>query len=262
MKTHWIFKEFFSGCFFDNDKLYHDEKKLILKTTHKDNEYLTDQDRAKLEDETDEYSYNVYTLGNWGVLGDVIFKNCITEDLSDIRDKLDNYKNGLDFGFTNDPSAGIRSAIHGNDLFITHCFYEYGATNPVIAGLIKEIMPECCHGSNSTEKILADSASPKDIWELNHDHKINIYGANKCPGSVNYGINWLKKYNIHIHNELQDAVNEFQLYQWAKNKDGEVLNIPIDKFNHLIDGLRYAHSEQSLIVETEKIDPRKYGIYV
>ena len=264
MKTHWIFKEFFGGCFSDTDKLYHDEKKLILKTTHTDNEYLTEQDRAKLEDETDPYFHNVYTLGNWGVLGDLIFKNYVIEDLSDIRDKFDNYKNGLDFGFTNDPTAAIRSAIRGNDLFITHAFQPqmFGATNPVIAEALKVIMPEACLGKRSTEKILADPSSPRDIEDLRINYYINIYKAISKPGAVNYGINWLKKFNIHIDKSLQDVINEVQLYQWSKNKDGETTNIPIDKFNHFIDALRYSHSEQSLIVETEKIDPRKYGIYV
>ncbi len=261
MKTHWIFKEHFAGMFFDEDTVYRDEKKLILKTTYKDNDYLTEQDKQLLEDETNEYFYQVYTLGNWGVLGDLVFNNWSVEDLSEVKDMMGVYKNGLDFGFTNDPSAGIRSSMSDDTIYITHCFHEYGATNDVIADFIRQTMPLTVNGIESEEKILADNNYPKDIWDLKHEYNINIYGANKRPGSVNSGINWLKKYKIVIHKELQEAINEFQMYQWSKNKDGEALNIPIDKFNHLIDALRYAWSEQSLnLTQEEEYDLSAYGI--
>jgi len=261
MKTHWIFKEFFSGCFFENDTVYKDKNKLIVKTTYKDNRFLTTQDRDKLENETNEYFYNVYTLGNWGVLGNLVFDNWRVEDLSAIRETMGVYKNGLDFGFSNDPSAGIRSALKGDTIYITHAFYEYGAVNSVIASCIKDIMPLTLKENGHQEQILADNY-PKDIWSLRNDYGINIYGANKKPGSINSGINWLKEYKIVIHQELQDVINEFQLYQWQKNKDGEVLNIPIDKYNHLMDALRYSWSEQIFEIEEEPIDVRIYGIPV
>ena len=90
--------------------MYCDSRKLILKTTYKDNKFLTEDDIYELEHETDEYFYNVYTLGNWGILGNVIFKNWSTADLREKIGSFDNIHNGLDFGFTN-PNALIRCHV-------------------------------------------------------------------------------------------------------------------------------------------------------
>ena len=106
LKTHWIYKDFF-GQWEDNKTVYEDEDKLIVKTTYKDNIFLTADDRKLLEDETDPYFYNVYSLGNWGVLGNVIFKNWRVEDLSDRISTFDNIRCAIDFGW-NDPTAMLK----------------------------------------------------------------------------------------------------------------------------------------------------------
>ena len=81
---------------------------MILKTTYRDNAFLTSEDIKLLEDESDPYFYNVYTLGNWGVLGHVIFKNWKVEDLSGVKDSFDNLYYGCDFGYSSDPNAAIK----------------------------------------------------------------------------------------------------------------------------------------------------------
>lgn len=105
LKTHWIFKKYFSGRFFDNDTSYNDGDISILKTTYKDNRFLEQDDIDALENETDEYFRDVYTLGKWGTLGDVIFKNWKVEDLKDRINQFDNIRNGLDFGYSSHPMA-------------------------------------------------------------------------------------------------------------------------------------------------------------
>ena len=258
MRNHWIFKEYFGG-WVEGEKLYKDPGLLILKTTHVDNAFLTREDHEELENEKDQYYREVYTLGNWGVLGNVIFTNWRVADLSDIRDMLSVYRNGLDFGFTNDPSAFVRTARKGNILYITHGFYEYGLTNPDIARRILEITPNA-HSNRAFEAVRCDSAEPKSIHEL-RQHSVNAISAIKGPGSVNYGIQLLKQYDeIVIHKELQPVVNEFQLYQWQKNKQGEVLNIPVDRDNHAIDAIRYSESDRLGGGFNEWQDPRKLGI--
>ena len=107
LQTHWIYKEFF-GKWDDSKTMYRDKKLLILKTTYKDNKFLTPDDIDALESETDSYFYNVYTLGNWGVLGNLIFKNWRTEDLSSKIPTFDKIYNGLDFGYAADPNALVR----------------------------------------------------------------------------------------------------------------------------------------------------------
>lgn len=234
MRTHWIHNTYFSGNFYDEDTYFHDEELLILKTTYKNNlRFLEKDDISALENEKNEYFYNVYTLGNWGVLGDVIFTNWKVEDFSDMVPHFDNIRNGLDFGYANDPAAYNR--LHFDKkrkiLYIFEEFHHREMTNPQLSELLKP--------SIKRERITCDCAEPKSIQELK-DNGINAVGAMKGRDSVNFGIQWLQGLNIVIDRSCQETINEFQVYQWKKNKQGETLNIPIDQHNHHIDGIRYA----------------------
>ena len=255
MRTHWIYKDYFKGKFADDDKVYRDEQVSILRTTYKDNAFLMQDDIDALENETDRYYYEVYTLGHWGTLGNVIFKNWRIEDLSDIIAHFDSYRNGLDFGFSNDPTAFIRSSLiksKGN-LYIVDGSYlttvkdghqSYELTNPEIAERLRKPV--------GTEIIRCDSAEPKSIEELRQNGLIGAIAAVKGKDSVNFGIQWLKQWNIIIHHTLQDVINEFQLYQWRVDADDEATNEPIDKDNHEIDALRYSWSDILFAEKKEK----------
>lgn len=260
MRSHWIYKEYFEGNFHDGDRIYKDDHLLILKTTYKDNAFLTEEDVYELENETDKYYYEVYTLGNWGVLGNVIFTNWRIEDLSEIRDQFGTYKSGLDFGFTNDPTAFVRFAKKEKRLYITHGFYEYGLTNNLIAERILKEAP-ALHLKTGHELVRCDSSEPKSIFEL-RKYEVNAISAFKGSDSVNYGIQNLKQYDeIIIDRPLQPVINEFQLYQWQKNKDGQVLNIPVDKNNHAIDALRYGESDVLLERQSKKSGSLAKNLY-
>jgi phage terminase large subunit len=234
MRSHWIHAEYFKGKFQDGDDFYSDEELLILKTTYKDNlKFLEKDDVEALENEKNEYFYNVYTLGNWGVLGDVIFTNWKIKDLSGMSRSFDNIRNGLDFGYANDPAAYNR--IHYDKkkklLFVFKELHEFGLTNPSLATLLKPIV--------NRERLVCDSAEPKSIQELK-DHDINAAPAMKGKDSVNFGIQWLQGNQIVIDRDCQETINEFQVYQWKKTKQGETINTPVDKYDHHIDGIRYA----------------------
>ena len=112
MRSHWIFKEFFKN-WIEGTFEYHDDKLSILKTTYKNNKFLEQDDIDELENEKDPYYRDVYTLGNWGILGDLIFTNWRIEDLSKLKNTFGTYYNGLDFGYSNDPTAAGRQAIKG-----------------------------------------------------------------------------------------------------------------------------------------------------
>ena len=105
-QTHWIYGEYFKGRWDDSKQTYRDDTLSILKTTYRDNKFLMPDDIRELESETDPYYRDVYSNGNWGVLGKVIFKNWHTEDLSrdgpqaDLVKSFDKFQNGLDFGLT------------------------------------------------------------------------------------------------------------------------------------------------------------------
>jgi phage terminase large subunit len=241
MRTHWIFKEFF-GNWVEGKFEYHDDKLSILKTTHKDNNFLEQADHDDLENEKDPYYRDVYTLGNWGILGDLIFINWKIEDLSKIKNTFGTYYNGLDWGYSNDPTAAGRQAIKGKKLYILQeLLYEKGLNNDVIASRLKPLI--------NKEYIRCDSSEPKSIAEV-RSYGIEALPAKKGPGSVNFGIQYLKQFEIIIDRSCQNAVNEFQLYQWKKDKYGDTINEPIDKDNHFIDQIRYALNDR--IFEGEK----------
>jgi len=233
MLTHWIFKEFFKS-FHDTDTKYKDTELSILKTTYKDNQFLEPEDAHYLESEKNEYYYNVYTLGAWGVLGNIIFDNWRVEDLTDIRNTFSTYYNGLDFGYTNDPTAFARCSIKDKRrLYITDEIYKYGMSYNDMETDIKPII--------GNEILRCDPSEPRSIQEL-RNRSLNAISARGGPGSVNYGIQFLKEFEIIIDREAQNAINEFQVYQWEQNKDGETMNVPVDKNNHFIDALRYSVS--------------------
>jgi phage terminase large subunit len=236
-KEHWIYGEFFKH--WDESKTeYKDDGLSILKTTYLDNRFLTDDDIKALENEQDEYYRNVYTLGNWGVLGDVIFRNWRVDNLDEFEKRADNLFFGLDFGFSSDPAAGVK--LHYDRarkrIYILDEIYERGLTNTALAPILREFC--------GNHYITCDSAEPKSIKEL-QNMGIKALGAKKGPDSVMHGIQWLQGHEIIIDNKCQNAKNEFQLYQWKKDKDGNSLRVPEDRNNHLIDAIRYAIESES-----------------
>lgn len=234
LQNHWIYVEYFQSIAWADDQTeYSGDGLSILKTTYKDNSYLTEQDRSDLENEKDEYFYNVYTLGNWGVLGDVIFTNWKIQDLSEMLNQFVNIRNGLDFGFSSHPAAVTRSHYDSNKkiIYIFKELYETGMTNDVLAKEVKDMIGD--------EPVVCDSAEPKSITELQM-HGVSAIEAKKGKDSVNFGIDWLKQQAIIIDSRCINVKKEFQSYHWKKDKNGIAMRIPVDAFNHAIDSLRYA----------------------
>jgi len=229
-RSHWLCKKHFSG---ELVKYRRTADKLIFHTTFRDNKFLTQQDRNKLLSYTGYYR-DVYADGKWGVLGNLIFTNWKVADLSGMM--FDTVRYGLDFGFTNDPSALVEVAIQSNTrtIYITREVYKHGTTNDVLAAMIK---PVC---GDST--VWCDCAEPKSITELHNQgtNRINSHAVAKGKDSVWHSIQWLQQWKIVIDRGCPNTVNEFSQYQWQKNKDGVSLNEPIGTNDHCIAALRYA----------------------
>ena len=244
LQTHWIYQEYFKGRFHEGDRVYHDDGLLILHTTYKDNRFLEQADKDVLEDQKSAYHYDVYTLGKWGVLGGVIFTNWKVDDLSSMIPFFDNIKNGLDFGFAEDPAAFNR--LHYDKkrkkIYIFEEMHEYGFTNPMIAEWLAPIVGK--------EYVVCDSAEPKSIQEL-RNNGIKAIGAKKGKDSVNHGIQFLQQHEIIIDRCCQETINEFQQYQWKKLRTGETTNVPMDKDNHHIDEIRYALEDEMPQLQVE-----------
>lgn len=248
--THWIYIEFFT--IWDDSKNYASTDKLsILKTTHRDNRFLAPEDHEALESEKDEYFRNVYTYGNWGILGDVIFRNWKTEDLSAYKDIAGSLYFGLDFGFSSDPAAVIKVRFERakKRILVLDEIYERGLINTQLA---KEVKPFA--GFNP---VTCDCAETKSIAELRM-LGVNAIASKKGPDSVIHGIQWLQGYEIVVDTRCQNMRNELTLYQWRKDKDGNSLRVPVDKNNHLIDALRYA-LETEINSAPTSAPPKDYG---
>ncbi|MDD4109835.1 MAG: terminase large subunit, partial [Prolixibacteraceae bacterium] len=189
--------------------------------------------------ETDKYYHEVYTLGNWGVLGAVIFKNWSVKDLTEIKRVASNFKNGLDFGYARDPAAMPHTHYDRTrkTIYVLDELYGTEMTNDILAEEIKKII--------GNQYVVCDSEDPKSIAEL-RQYGVKTLPARKGPGSVNHGIQWLQQQTIIIDVNCQNFKNEISQYKWKEDKDGNVLTVPVDKNDHLLDALRYAYEDEFL----------------
>jgi len=206
--------------------------------TYKDNEALDkaiviEIEKAKVKAETSTYWanwWNVYGLGLIGSLEGVIFNNWKLIDVVPNEAVLLGY--GLDFGYTNDPTAIVEIYKHNDQRIVNEICYQKGLSNSQIAKMITTKLPCYC-----------DSAEPKSIAELKL-HGINAYGVTKGADSINYGIQTIQANDYLVTKHSTNLINELRKYSWDKDKrTGEAQNKPIDNFNHAIDSWRYHEME-------------------
>lgn len=231
-KTHWIYREFF-GCWQDGAREWAEGEVSILKTTYRDNRFLTEDDRRALESERDPYFRSVYTLGEWGVLGEAIFPSFRREDLSARFACEDRRRYGLDFGFADDPCACVCCAYDARrkTVYVYAELCERGLTNDRLAERLRAFA--------GGGYVICDSAEPKSIAELCRQG-VRALPARKGPDSVMHGVQWLRAQQLVIDTRCTHLSRELSLYQWKRDRDGNALREPSDRDNHLIDALRYA----------------------
>ena len=136
---------------------------------------------------------------------------------------------GLDFGFTNDPSAAVRCGVIDNALYLDLLFHETGMLS---SDIIKALKPF------KALKVIADCADPRLIQEI-HNGGIKIYAVEKGSGSILAGIDKMKEMEIYLTERSYKLIEEFRKYVWDKDKDGNYINAPIDEWNHGMDASRY-----------------------
>ena len=135
---------------------------------------------------------------------------------------------GLDFGFTNDPSAAVRCGIIDNRLYVDELFYETDMLSSAIANRLKPF----------SMKVFADSQDPRLIQEIKN-RGVNIYPVDKFPGSIKAGIDKIKDMEFFVTERSYNLITELRKYVWDKDKDGNYINEPVDEYNHLMDAIRY-----------------------
>ena len=230
---HWLYKEFFS-IWRDDQRECRQGNVSILKTTYRDNRFLAPEDCAALENERDPYFYQVYTLGNWGAMGDAIFRNWRVSDIP--ADADGETRMGLDFGFAADPCGFVllRYDRKARRVYVLEELCQKGLTN---LQLRERLRPYEALGS-----IACDSAEPKSIAEL-RGLGLRVHPARKGPDSVLHGVQWLRQQEIILSPRCPALGRELSAYRWQQDRDGNALPRPQDRDNHLIDAMRYALEE-------------------
>lgn len=224
---HWIFDgvcerddvAFLKTTFLDNPFVSEGEKKKIL--SYEDTEF------NRRNGTVDPYMWEVYGLGLRAARQGLIFPEVVWIDRFP---DLDHSVYGMDFGYTNDPTAIVRVGRMDQNLFLEKKFYQPTESIEVLAPLYDQVVGPDAH-------CWADSADPGMISDL-RQRGFNVFGARKFPGSVKFGIEKLKQYRIHIVRSPEFR-KEQENYCW-KEINGILLNEPEDKNNHLWDATRYA----------------------
>lgn len=231
-ERHWLKKRFF-----DNP----DDETLALTTNYLCNEWLDDADKKVFETmkKNNPRRYAVAGLGGWGIVDGLVYENWREEAFDHTSEEwISAHPDlqsvfGLDFGYTNGPTAlfcGLLD-LKNKRLFVFDEMYEKGLSNRKIAENVKRM-------GYGKERITADSAEPKSIDELKYIG-LRVKGAAKGKDSISNGIQWIQDLEIIIHPRCVNFLTEISNYTWDKDRFGNRLNIPIDEFNHLMDAMRY-----------------------
>ena len=227
-KVNYVYRKWFS------ETAKPGEDTLIVKTTYRDNRFLPEEYIQSLEKKiyTNPTYYKIYALGEFCSLDKLVYNNWKVEYFEPPTDgKL---VVGLDFGFTNDPTAIVASIVKDDDLFIFKEYTGTGKTNQQIADIITNM-------GFSKSTIIADSAEPKSVAEIRRCGIQRIRESQKGKDSIIHGIQRLQGYNMHVHPSCENIITELENYSWIKDKaTGEYTNKPIDMFNHSLDALRYS----------------------
>ena len=215
---------------------------ILIKSTYKDNPFLTEQQIREIEDNMDDVNWwKVYGLGEDGTLDGLVYESFEQIDEMPEHKEMDNLTElyGLDFGFTNDPTAivHILADKRKKELYIEElCYDTHMLNSDIIARLGK-------NGVKARAEIYADCAEPKSIAEIKKGG-YNILACDKdAPvksDKLKFQLLWMQGWKLFVTKDSLNLIEELRNYTWKKNNDGETTNEPIDKFNHLLDAMRYA----------------------
>lgn len=205
---------------------------ILIKSTYLDNPFLSASQIAEIEsNKGDENWWRVYGLGENGSVEGLVYSRYRIVQSIPSTGKMRFYC--IDFGFTNDPTAILRVTLQGGELWIEELAYQVGMLNKDIAEVLVN------SGATRLDNIVADSAEPKSIAEINAISGLNIKATTKGQGSIVAGIGAVQAYQLNVMSDALGLIEELRNYSWKKDINGNYLNIPVDKYNHALDALRY-----------------------
>jgi len=224
---HWIY-----------DRLFKREDVKVVYSTMLDNPHISKWERKKIigyepipeniaAGTSDDYMWKVYGLGQRAARQGLVFHEVTWIDT--FPTDIETIVFGMDFGYTNSPTAIAKVGRNGRNLYIQNLFYTPVDNASDLSAVIQEI--------GITQPIWADSADPGMISDLRHKG-LKVFAVNKFSGSIKYGIDLMKQFKIHAVRDV-DLRKEFENYRW-REIGGISLNEPEDEYNHAIDAARYA----------------------
>lgn len=199
--------------------------------TYKDNEALDPNIVRSIEQRQQNKNWwTVYGLGQLGVSEGRIYKDWQILDEIPHEARLERY--GMDFGYTNDPTAIVAVYRYNGGFIFDEVTNQKGLSNKQIADILL---------AQPSAMVVADSAEPKSIDEI-RGYNINIFGATKGPGSINQGIQYVQDQRCSVTKRSLNILKEYRNYLWMTDKNGKIVNEPESGFDHTLDAIRYALS--------------------
>lgn len=229
---HTIFLDY-NPCheFWVDEHVLSRDESLLISSTYKDNDFLTEAQIGEIESNSDDTEWwKTYGLGETGSREGLIVRNW--DIVGQMPDTWSKRWIGIDFGFTNDPTAIVDIRLTGGELWIDELLYATRYDNMMIAAFLHEA------GIPRITPIIADSAEPKSIREI-RSAGWQVEGADKGKDSIDLGLSLLNRYTKHVTARSLNIIREYRNYRWQTDDNGRPVNRPVDKYNHTIDAQRY-----------------------
>ncbi len=204
----------------------------VITSSYKDNTFLDTQTIKEIEflQHSDPEYWKIFGMGEYGRISGLVFEGFTV--VSQIPQEAKRLGYGLDFGFSNDPTALVEVYQNDGKLYINELLYQNGLTNSDISNRLLEL------GLQRHDTVVADAAEPKSIEEI-YRAGFNIKPAKKGADSINASIDILKRYPLYVTSSSTNLLKELRSYKWQSDKNGNTINKPVDYNNHAIDALRY-----------------------
>tara|TARA_R110001606_G_scaffold133658_2_gene269632 strand:+ start:2032 stop:3189 length:1158 start_codon:yes stop_codon:yes gene_type:complete len=229
---HWIY-----------DRVLTREDAEFYQTSYLDNPFLSDTIIKEIErlKYIDENYWRVYGLGERGKSRSLIFN---FSTIPNIPESAKLVGRGLDFGFTNDPTALVETYVEGDNMYVKELLYRTGLTNQDIGNELKRLKLD------RRDEVWCDSAEPKSIEEI---HRMGWNTKKTFKGEITIGIDIIRRYRLFVTDDSINLIKELKNYKYIEDKNGQLTNKPIDAFNHTLDALRYS--------VVNRLTKPKYGKY-
>jgi len=214
--------------FWVHEEIKNDPKTLWIHSTYLDNPHLTKEQVQEIEkNRNNKQWWAVYGEGRIAESEDAIYSDWQIVDNIPHEARLERY--GLDFGYANDPTAIVAIYKYNDSYILDEIAYQKGLSNKQISDILINLPKSI---------VIADGAEPKSIDEI-HSYGLTILAAQKGPGSVNQGIQYVQGQRISVTKRSLNIIKEYRNYMWLRDKDGKITNVPVPIWDHTMDAIRY-----------------------